>query len=124
VKRGNLFQTEPKVGVEERVEELCSGANVRVETIISLGQCSPEGFWYDQEEDEFVALLSGAALLEWQSGERTQLEPGDWIDIPAGVRHRVAWTHPSEPTAWLAVFRRPELSPLVAPAWSASSQST
>jgi cupin 2 domain-containing protein len=29
--------------------------------------------------------------------------PGDWLEIPARCRHRVAWTDPNQETVWLAV---------------------
>jgi cupin 2 domain-containing protein len=92
-------------GGGEVVTELVTARAVRIERIVSSGQASPEGFWYDQEEDEFVALLSGAAELEFEGGETVNLQPGEWIDIPAHVRHRVKWTAPDETTVWLAVFR-------------------
>lgn len=90
---------------EERVAELVSGGGVRVERIVSFGQSSPEGFWYDQDEDEFVVLLSGAAELEFEGGEIVKLGPGEWVDIRAHFRHRVKWTAPYEPSVWLVLFR-------------------
>lgn len=83
---------------------LLERAALRLERIVSLGHATPPGEWYDQERDEWVVLLSGAARLafEGEDGER-QVVPGDWLWIPAHVRHRVTWTHPSEPSVWLAL---------------------
>lgn len=78
---------------------------VRIERIVSHGQSSPDGFWYDQTEAEWVVVLSGAArlLLEGESAP-LHLSAGDHLLIPAHTRHRVEWTTPDEPTVWLAVF--------------------
>lgn len=106
LKRGNLFADAPTQGGAERLDDLVRSAGVRIERIISSGQASPHGFWYDQTEDEFVVLLSGSATLRFEEGDRrVDLRPGDWIDIPAGVRHRVESTQADPPTVWLAVYR-------------------
>jgi len=34
------------------------------------------------------------------------MSPGDYINIPAHTKHRVAWTTPDGPTIWLAVHYR------------------
>ncbi len=96
----------PSAGAE-RFEELVRRGPMRIERIVSSGQASPPGFWYDQTEDEWVHLVSGAARLELEGGRVVDLGPGDWVELAAHLRHRVAWTHPSEPTVWLAVFYPP-----------------
>ena len=79
---------------------------MRIERIVSTGQASPPGFWYDQPDDEFVVLLAGAASLRFEAGDVTlDLKPGDWVEIPAHVRHRVEATQADPPTVWLAVHR-------------------
>ena len=88
----------------ETVERLAGGGAVRIERIVSHGQASPDGFWYDQDEAEFVLVLAGAAELEFADGEVVALGPGDWVEIAAHRRHRVAWTNPDRPTVWLTVF--------------------
>lgn len=100
----NLLADLPAAGAGEIVETLAAGRNLRIERIVSHGERSPAGFWYDQEEAEFVVLLSGAARLRFADGEMHSLAPGDWIDIPAHRRHRVDETDPDRPTVWLAVF--------------------
>ncbi|BBK33663.1 cupin 2 domain-containing protein [Stella humosa] len=89
----------------EVTEPLLAAAGVRLERILSLGQASPPGFWYEQAEDEWVAVLAGRARLTI-AGEPADREfgPGDAIFLPAGCRHRVAWTDPDQPTVWLALF--------------------
>ena len=91
---------------EELKEVLLSRPGVRIERIVSTGHASPPGFWYDQEESEWVLLLAGSAVLEIEGSDPVELAPGDSLEIPAGVRHRVARTDPRRPTVWLAVFHR------------------
>lgn len=99
----NLFSNLPCAGVEEQFESLLQRGNVRIERITSHGQTSSEGFWYEQAQHEWVALLRGAARLN-VSGKIVNLGPGDVVDLPAGCRHRIEWTTREEPTVWLAVF--------------------
>jgi cupin 2 domain-containing protein len=102
--RGNLLAGLTQGGEAELVEVLAQGSSVRIERIVSTGQASPPGFWYDQPDDEFVVLLTGAAVLRLEDGDRhLDLAPGDWIEIPAHVRHRVESTQADPPTVWLAV---------------------
>ncbi len=102
----NLLARE-SAGPEELVQVLAGRPGMRVERIVSHGQASPPGFWYDQAEDEWVALLAGAARLEFADGRVQELAPGDHLLLPAGLRHRVAWTDPQAQTVWLAVFWTP-----------------
>src|SRR6266403_2308493 len=103
-RRGNLMAALPRGAVSELVEVLVQGAGMRIERIVSTGQVSPPGFWYDQAQDEFVVLLAGSAVLRLEEGDRRfDLQPGDWIEIPAHVRHRVEFTQADPPTVWLAV---------------------
>lgn len=106
LRHGNLLASLPARQDEEEIERLIDRPNVRIERIVSTGQASPSGFWYDQSDDEFVVLLAGAARLRFEEGSRIlDLEPGDWVEIPAHVRHRVEWTQADPPTVWLAVHR-------------------
>lgn len=109
MKATNLFESIPSALPEELVEVLAgSDGHARIVRIVSRGHASPDGFWYDQEEHEWVALLSGSAVMSFEdtvSGEVTSvsLVPGDWIEIPARTRHRVESTSTEEPAVWLAV---------------------
>ncbi|TGD98110.1 cupin domain-containing protein [Methylobacterium nonmethylotrophicum] len=97
---------------DEIVDLLAQGPGARIERIVSTGQASPPGFWYDQPWDEWVVLLAGRADLRLDGEpEPRRLAPGDYLLIPARLRHRVAWTSPDEPTVWLAVHLRPPDQP-------------
>ena len=88
----------------ELVTILLDAANVRIERIISHGQVTPEGFWYDQDQHEWVVVLKGAARLRFEDEERPfEMKAGDFLNIPAHKKHRVEWTTPDEATIWLAV---------------------
>jgi cupin 2 domain-containing protein len=89
---------------EELLTELLVAPGLRIARIVSTGQASPPGSWYDQDRAEWVLVLAGSAglLLEGEDRPRA-LGPGDHLLIPAGARHRVEWTDPGRPTVWLAV---------------------
>lgn len=101
----SLFAGIPADLPDELTTIVAQGGGVRVERIVSHGHSSPADFWYDQDEDEWVVVLTGAARLEIADRGEITLNPGDWIDLPAGLRHRVSWTTPDANTIWLAVFR-------------------
>ena len=102
---GNLFADLPTALPEELVEILAEGRGVRVERIVSTGHRSPEGFWYDQSEHEWVVVLTGEAKLRFEDEPHPRaMRPGDHVLIEARRRHRVESTSGDEPTVWLAVF--------------------
>jgi cupin 2 domain-containing protein len=98
----NLFDDLRRNLPEELLTTLLGAPNVRIERIVSHGHASPEGFWYDQDQHEWVMVLKGAAMLRFED-EAVEMQPGDFVNIPAHRRHRVEWTTPDEPTIWLAV---------------------
>lgn len=104
VRSGNLWADIPAVLADELFTELSRGGAARVERIVSRGHTSPAGFWYDQDEAELVVVIDGAARLEFEGGEQLSLAAGDWVEIPAHLRHRVSWTAPDRDTIWLAIF--------------------
>jgi cupin 2 domain-containing protein len=104
----NLFSEIPADLPEELFQTLLSTSQFRIERIVSQGHSSPEGFWYDQETDEWVLLLRGAARLTFEGEPPLDLRPGAFVNIPARKRHRVEWTSPTEPTIWLAIHYREE----------------
>lgn len=73
----------------------------RLEQIVSNGEASAEGFWYDQCEPEWVLLMRGEAVLEFEEQEPLALKAGDSLLIPARCRHRVKST--SQDAVWLAL---------------------
>ena len=88
----------------EQFSDLLKRPGLRIERIVSTGQSSPEGFWYDQPEGEWVLLIEGEARLRFaDETEARHLKAGDYLDIPAHRRHRVDWTAPTQTTIWLAV---------------------
>lgn len=101
---GNLLAVLPRAGSTEAFEQLLARPGLRIERIVSHGQATPDGEWYDQAWDEWVLLVSGGAglLVEGEAAPRT-LGPGDYLLLPAHCRHRVAWTDPGRATVWLAV---------------------
>lgn len=104
----NLFSEMGAELPDEVGSVLAQGSHVRIERILSKGHASPDGFWYDQSEHEWVVVLCGEALLQFDGvGELVRLKPGDHITIPAHQRHRVHWTAPDVTTVWLAVFYDP-----------------
>jgi cupin 2 domain-containing protein len=99
----NLFDDLPANAPAEIFTEILARDGIRIERIVSTGQATPVDAPYDQDHDEWVVVLAGAAGL-WLEGEgERRLGPGDHVVIPAGCVHRVTWTAPSEPTVWLAV---------------------
>ena len=101
----NLFAHLPSKLPEELIEVLAENKYIRIERIVSTGHVSPDGFWYDQDEAEWVVALKGEAKLLFEGNdEPVHMKPGDFVNIPAHGKHRVEWTTPDEPTVWLAVF--------------------
>jgi cupin 2 domain-containing protein len=100
----NIFKNLPIDLNKEVVESIITSKSIRIERIISKGQISAKEFWYEQEENEWVILLSGSAKLLFENGELVELNPGDYLNIPANKKHRVEWTIPDEETIWLTVF--------------------
>lgn len=99
---GNLLSDLPTGVPEELVQTLANFPHVRIERIVSHGHASPEGFWYDQGQHEWVCVLKGAARLRFED-HTIEMNPGDFVSIPAHQKHRVEWTEPNGPTIWLAV---------------------
>ncbi len=106
MKQGNIFGNLPAGQISHEVfETLISTEGSRIERIISTGQATPEGEWMNQDRDEWVVLQQGAAALQFEGeGGKHDMKPGDWVEIPARQRHRVAWTASGQPTVWLAVY--------------------
>ncbi|MEM9227838.1 MAG: cupin domain-containing protein, partial [Verrucomicrobiota bacterium] len=96
----NLLAALPEKLPSELTEVLFEASgSLRLERIVSTGQASAPGFWYDQEEAEWILVLSGEGCLEFEfPAEKLTLAAGDSLLIPAHRRHRVAWTSPEEPT--------------------------
>ncbi|WP_201785625.1 cupin domain-containing protein [Syntrophomonas wolfei] len=99
----NLFDIPGHLRDKEFFESLLPDRGILIERIISTGQASPTGFWYDQDRDELVMLLQGEAQLAWPEGRTLSMGRGDWLLIPAHERHRVERTSSDPPCIWLAI---------------------
>ncbi|QTH07277.1 cupin domain-containing protein [Vibrio fluvialis] len=100
----NLFEIIPAELPNEQFTDLLRNRHVRIERILSKGHTSPESGWYDQDEHEWVLVLQGCGTVEFDNGESTTLNVGDYLNIPAHTRHKVSYTSPEQVTLWLAVF--------------------
>lgn len=100
----NLLKDLPDDLSKEVFDDILSHKQLRIERIVSTGQTTPEGDWYDQEDHEWVLILQGAGELTYEDGSVIHLEVGDHTNIPAHTKHRVSWTAPDQETIWLAVF--------------------
>lgn len=100
----NLFEDIPTTVSSEIFDDLISTKNLRIERILSHGQSSPEQGWYDQDEHEWVVVLSGFGVIEFEDGREVRLNKGDYLNIKAHERHRVKATSLEEVTVWLAIF--------------------
>ena len=99
----NIFDEIPANLHKEVIESLVQSENVRIERIISKGHTSPDTGWYDQDRNEWVIVLKGAAVLSFSDESSVSLKAGDHINIPAHEKHRVTWTAPDTETIWLAI---------------------
>jgi cupin 2 domain-containing protein len=99
----NLFELPSPLPCDEQFAILAEGHQLRIERILSSGQTTPLGNWYDQDLDEWVMLLQGEAELFFEDGVRQRLKAGDYLLLPAHRRHRVEYTSTEPPCIWLAV---------------------
>ena len=100
----NIFSDIPRDVPTELFEDIIKTEKLRVERIVSKGQASPENFWYDQDENEWVIVLSGYGVIEFKTSDTVTLKPGDYLNIKAHEQHRVQATAADETTVWLAIF--------------------
>ena len=99
----NLLTLPDPLPSAEQFEDLIPDCGVKIERIISTGQVTPPGQWYVQERDEWVVLIQGNAIIEYENGEPIELAPGDHVLLPAHKKHRVTYTSRDPPCIWLAV---------------------
>lgn len=95
----NLMESPP--AETETFQTLLDLPGIRLEQIVSNGQASTKGFWYDQKEPEWVMLVRGEAVLRFEPGGDAPLKAGDFLLIPANTRHRVESV--SDDAVWLAL---------------------
>jgi len=107
----NICAPLPDARDGEVFETILETPGIRMERIISRGQTTPEGEWYDQERDEWVMLISGEARILFEESGEISLKAGDYLHIPARCRHRVTMTAPDRETVWLAIHYHPAGTP-------------
>ena len=101
----NIYAAIPADIPGELFQDILTTGHFKVHRIVSKGHASPEGFWYDQDQNEWVILLKGSAELVFEGNDSiVKLRPGDYVNIPAHVKHRVEWTDPDNETVWIAVM--------------------
>lgn len=100
----NIFENIPAELPNEIFSDIIKTEKLRVERIISKGHTSPDTGWYDQAENEWVIVLSGYGVIEFNNGNKVMLKQGDYLHINAHNKHRVIETSTDEPTVWLAIF--------------------
>jgi len=100
----NIFNDIPRELAEELFTTIHTAIQFRLERIVSRGQCSPRGFWYDQNENEWLIVLEGNASIQFDGDPKpVELRPGSYINIPAHTKHRVVRTSQARQTVWLAI---------------------
>ena len=103
IEKYNIFE---KIKIDKKDEQffqIFKNDKIKIEKIVSNGQKSPKDFWYEQDKSEYILLLSGFAILEFEDFE-IELKKGDCLNIDAFLKHRVKFTSVDEPTIWFAVF--------------------
>lgn len=101
--KNNIFANIATKIDKESFEDILSTEGIKIERIISKGHTTPKDKWYDQNTNEWVIVLKGKAVLSFQNSDDVELEKGDYINIPAHTKHKVAWTTPEGETIWLAI---------------------
>jgi cupin 2 domain-containing protein len=102
---GHLYQNIPAELPDEMSACLAQSKSMKIERIVSRGHRSAPGFWYEQQDNEWVLLVKGEAELRFEKENRVvHLTEGMYVNIPAHEKHRVEWTREGVDTIWLAVF--------------------
>ena len=99
----NIFDAIPENITREISEPLIDIKALQIERIVSKGHVSPQTGWYDQDKNEWVIVLKGAAILLFEDKSSVNMRASDYINIPAHKKHRVEWTDPEADTVWLSV---------------------
>lgn len=101
--KNNILENLPCEVPEEIFQTLIQTHTIKIERIISKGQKSADDFWYDQDQAEWILIITGNAQLEFED-TIIELISGDYVNIAAHKKHRIKWTTPDEETIWLAIF--------------------
>lgn len=103
-KAENIFELPEQLPSEELFETLLEHEKILIEKVVSSGQVTPTGDWYDQDRDEWLIVLQGEGELSYEDGSRIKLNKGDYQFIPARQKHRVEYTSTEPPCIWLTLF--------------------
>jgi cupin 2 domain-containing protein len=107
----NLFAGLNPPAQGERFDTLLAHRNLVIERIVSSADIEPVD--YVQEQDEWVLLLRGGAVMQ-VAGETVTLGEGDYRFLPAGTLHRVLRCEAG--TLWLAIHLHPDAGAADTPA--------
>ncbi len=99
----NFLDQIPESIGDELFENIVTTDHIKIERTISQGHTSPETGWYDQPQNEWVMVLQGKAVLQFEDDTEIELSANDYVNIPAHTRHKVKWTDPKQKTVWLAI---------------------
>lgn len=111
VLKNNLFVNLPVNQMEEIFETLFQKSGITIERIVSTGQSSPDEGWYEQNQDEWVLVVQGNAILGFEDEDELALSVGDYVLIPSMVKHKVISTSENPATIWLAIHIHGEGQP-------------
>lgn len=100
----NMCQPMPDNEGLEKSYSLVSSKALELEKIVSYGQATAAGQWYDQTHDEWVMLVKGTAVLRMDPGGFLTLNAGDFLTIAAHHKHRVEQC--SADAIWLALHMK------------------
>lgn len=100
----NIYENIPHQFDDEITDTIIKGKNIRIERIVSDGQTTPENFWYDQNENEWLTLIDGKATLLFENGKEITLKKGDTLLIKSHEKHKVTYTSHNPVCLWLCVF--------------------
>ena len=103
MKTSNIFSKIPNNLKEELFEDIILKDNLKIERIVSKGHTTTEFQWYEQTSNEWVIVLKGEAILSFENKNDVELREGDYLNIPAYIKHKVSWTDPDKETIWLAI---------------------
>jgi cupin 2 domain-containing protein len=95
---GNLYENALPPQQGERFDTLLSHKGLIIERIVSTSKIASQQ--YVQEQDEWVVLLTGDALLD-VAGRQVPLRAGDYLFLPSRTPHTVLRV--SDGAMWLAV---------------------
>ncbi len=99
-----LGRSIPPIGHEQKYL-IKEGCYWRLELIYSCDASSEDGFWYNQNEHEWIVLLRGSASIRFKSPEGfIDLDVGDHLHLQPHRLHRVERTDPFPGTVWLALY--------------------